>query len=149
MKTKKKKGAHVDVILNYKYNIFAGDVQFYGLYLDTLVIVAQRFREKSQLSRMNCGARLSWLSQQPQHRAEMDAPLPSLCDQGHARGHRGSSGLSSEQLCVHRSNVRLPQPHAVPGNEPSLWLKLFSSSFCSWRRRAVLLAAVLETLSAA
>jgi len=50
MKTEKKEGTCVNVRLNYKYNIFAGDVQFYSLYLDTLVIITQQFREKSRLS---------------------------------------------------------------------------------------------------
>lgn len=44
-----KKGAHVNVKLNYKYNNFAGDVQFYSLYLDTCAIITQQFREKSRL----------------------------------------------------------------------------------------------------
>lgn len=136
------------MILNYKYNVFSGDVQFYSLCLDTLVIIAQRFREKSWLSPMNCGVRLSWVSQQPQHQTGMDAHSSLLCDQGHAWGHRCCSGLS-EQRHVHHSSVRLQQPHAVPGNEPFLRLNLFSSNCCSCRRRAVLLTAVLETLSAA
>lgn len=50
MKIENKKGACVNVRLNYMYNIFAGDVQFYSLYLDTLVIITQQFRGKSRLS---------------------------------------------------------------------------------------------------
>lgn len=46
-------GACFNVRLNDKYHIFPGDVRFYSLYQDTLVIITQQFREKSWLSWMN------------------------------------------------------------------------------------------------
>lgn len=52
-----KKEACANVRLNDKYNIFAGGVQFYSLYLYTLVIITWQFRKKSQLSWMNYGVR--------------------------------------------------------------------------------------------
>ena len=52
----KKQGTRFNVRLNYKFYIFPGDVQFYSLYLVTLVIITQRLREKSWLSGMNYGA---------------------------------------------------------------------------------------------
>lgn len=78
---KKKQGTRFNVRLNYKYYIFPGDVQFYSLYLVTLVIITQWLREKSWLSRMNYGA--GYLGRTSQ----WDAPSPTECDCAGVQGH--------------------------------------------------------------